>query len=233
MPVWLVCFSYFFSFSRCAHGKAQGRNNIQNSCRQQPTLGYGNRGFILGDIFSLSQSSALFTTFPNGTCFVKGTNGNFQLGSRGGEREGVRGKCEKAPSKDSIRTDQIKPLASSAPKADRLTICPIGASGTAGTGARGVLRSLQTAAPPSLGTPDINTDNNIKGYLLRVLHIQQIILQHRCHICVTVSCWHVNKDIRKKVGPAPEATVAQFSSISNATKTVNASGHIVWQLCKY
>lgn len=139
-------------------------------------------------LVSFSQSPALFIVFPNGTCFVKGTNGNFQLGSKGGERKGVRGKCEKAPSKDSIRTDQIKPLASSAPEADRMTICPIWVSGTAGAGAQGVLRSLQTAAPPPLGTPDINTDNNFKRYPLRVLHIQQIFVQHRYHLCVTVSC---------------------------------------------
>lgn len=44
---------------------------------------------------------------------------------------------EEAPSKDSIRRDQIKLLASSAPEADRLTICPIWASGTVRVGAGG------------------------------------------------------------------------------------------------
>lgn len=90
-----------------------------------------------------------------------------------------------APSKDSIRRDQIKLLASSAPEADRLTVCPIWASGTVGVGAWRVPRSLQPAAPPPLGTPGTNSDNKTERYPLRVLHIQQISFQHGCHLCLS------------------------------------------------
>lgn len=44
---------------------------------------------------------------------------------------------DEAPSKDSIRRDQIKLLASSAPAADRMTVCPIWVSGTVMVGAGG------------------------------------------------------------------------------------------------
>lgn len=132
------------------------------SCRQQPTLGFGSKGFNLRVIFSLPLSISLTRSLsPAGLCFVKGTNGNFQLGRKGGERNEVRSKVrEEAPYTDSIRRDQIKLLASSAPEADRLTVCPIWVSGTVRVGAWGVLRSLQPAAPPPLGTTDANSDNN-------------------------------------------------------------------------
>lgn len=92
---------------------------------------------------------------------------------------------EVAPSKDSIRRDQIKLLASSAPEADRLTVCPIWVSGTVEAGAWGVQRSLQPAAPPPLGTPDTNSYNNTERYPLRVRLVQQISFQHGCHLCLS------------------------------------------------
>lgn len=169
----LLCF-----YARCAYGTVQGTNDIQISCRQQPTLGFGSKGFNLRVIFSLPLSisrTLSLSLSPSGLGFVNGTNGNFQLGSKGGERKGVIGKWEEAPSKDSIRRDQIKLLASSAPEADRLTVCPIWASGTVGAGAWGVLRSLQPAAPPPLGTPGTNSDNKTERYPLRVLHTANLL----------------------------------------------------------
>lgn len=57
-----VCFVYF-SFPRCACGTVWGTNNIQISCRQQPTLGFGSKGFNLRVIFSLPLSISR-TLFP-------------------------------------------------------------------------------------------------------------------------------------------------------------------------
>lgn len=97
---------------------------------------------------------------------------------------------EEVSSKDSIRRDQIKLLASSAREADRLTVCPIWASGTVGVGAWGVLRSLQPAAPPPLGTPDTNSDNNTE-IPLRVFTVHSISpfnmdATFASQLCVTV-----------------------------------------------
>ena len=60
---------------------------------------------------------------------------------------------EEAPSKDSIRRDQIKLLASSAPEADRLTVCPIWVSGTAGVGAWGDPEVTATSCTSTPGDP--------------------------------------------------------------------------------
>lgn len=60
---------------------------------------------------------------------------------------------EEAPSKDSIRRDQIKLLASSAPEADRLTVCPIWESGTVGAGAWGALGGPEVTATSCTSTP--------------------------------------------------------------------------------
>lgn len=135
--------------------QAQGKNNIQNSSRQRPTLGFGSEGFNSGVIFRLplSQSPALACSLPHSVSltlsqrdlvFVKGTNGNFQLGERGEGRGCGGGECKKTPthppslppSKDSIRRDQIRALASSAPRADSRTMCPIWASGSGWVGGR-------------------------------------------------------------------------------------------------
>lgn len=98
---------------------------------------------------------------PTGLCFVKGTNGNFQLGRKGGERHGVRGKVrEEAPYTDSIRRDQIKLLASSAPEADKLTVCPIWVSGTVmvrGLGGPEVMCNQLHLHPWGLLTPTVTT----------------------------------------------------------------------------
>lgn len=143
---------------------------------------------------SLSQSPALTLSLSlslsqRDLVFVKATNGNFQLGSEGGERKGVRGKCEKAPSKDSIRRDQIKLLASSAPEADSLTMCPIWASGTAGAGALGGPEVTATSCTSTPGDPDNNTDNNTKDISSQIQPYREN-LQRGCHVgsrqCVTV-----------------------------------------------
>lgn len=106
------------------------------SCRQQPTLGFGSKGFNLRVIFSFPLSiSCTLSLSPSAHCFVKGTNGNFQLGKERDEQGSQRQERDEATSKDSIRTDQIKLLASSVHEAERLTVCPIWASGTVGEGA--------------------------------------------------------------------------------------------------
>lgn len=172
----------------------QGKNNIQNSCRQRPTLGFGSKGFNLRVIFRLPLSiscthSLSLSLSQRDLVFVKATNGNFQLGSEGGERKGVRGKCEMAPSKDSIRRDQIKLLASSAPEADSLTMCPIWASGTAGAGALGGPEVTATSCTSTPGDPDNNTDNNTKDISSQIPPYRES-LQRGCHVgsrqCVTV-----------------------------------------------
>lgn len=140
---------------------------------------------------------------PTGLCFVKGTNGNFQLGRKGGERHGVRGKVrEEAPYTDSIRRDQIKLLASSAPEADKLTVCPIWVSGTVMVRGLGVLRSLQPAAPPPLGTTDANSDNNSQRYPLHIYSKSSFNMDvfFAAELCATICHENVNWDIRRKSG---------------------------------
>lgn len=155
----------------------RGTNDIQISCRQQPTLGFGSKGFNLRVIFSLplSISHTLSLSFPNGTLFCQRHQWKLSIREQGRREEGSQRQLrEEAPSKDSIRRDQIKLLASSAPGADKLTACPIWASGTVRVGTWGVLRSQRPAAPPPLGTPDTNSDSNIERYSLTVLSVRRI-----------------------------------------------------------
>lgn len=108
------------------------------SCRQQPTLGFGSKGFNLRVIFSfpLSISCTLSLSFPIETLFCQRHQWKLSIREQEREEQGSqRQERDEAPSKDSIRTDQIKLLASSVHEADRLTVCPIWASGTIGEGA--------------------------------------------------------------------------------------------------
>lgn len=53
-------------------------------------------------------------------------------------------------------------------------------------GGWGVLRSLQPAAPPplgTLGTLDTNSNNNTERFPFRGLNVPQISFQHGCHLC--------------------------------------------------
>lgn len=151
MPVQYV-HCILFLLPLCVFSMVQhlGTNDIQVSCRQCPTLGFGSESFILRVIFSLSLSHTV--PFPKHNCFVIGTDANFQLGCRSGERRGVGGLDKrgspKIPSED-IRSN-YSPIRS---LSDRLKVRPIWMFGTIGVGGLGVLRSLQPPAPPSPGTP--------------------------------------------------------------------------------
>ncbi|MEQ2204036.1 hypothetical protein XENOCAPTIV_006906 [Xenoophorus captivus] len=84
--------------------------------------------------------------------------GTLNPGAREEERKSQKQVREDASSEDSIRKNQIKVFARFAPEADRLTVCPICVSDTVGEGARGVLRSLQPAAPPPPGDPSFKVE---------------------------------------------------------------------------
>lgn len=114
---------------------------------------------------------------------------------------------EVAPSKDSIRRDQIKLLASSAPEADRLTVCPIWVSGTVEAGAwgsRGHCNQLHRHPWGPL-TPTVTTTlrdilSESALYNKSPFNMDAIFASQ---LCVTIWRKHVNKDVRVKVGSGP------------------------------
>lgn len=109
---------------------------------------------------------------------------------------------EEAPYTDSIRRDQIKLLASSAPEADRLTVCPIWVSGTVmvrGLGGLEVTATSCTSTPGDYWRQQWQQLSEISSS-----HIQQILFNmdvfFAAELCATI--WHenVNWDIRRKSG---------------------------------
>lgn len=142
---------------------------------------------------------------------------------------------EEAPSKDSIRRDQIKRWASSIHEADRLTVCPIWASGTVGVGAWGVLRSLQPAAPPPLGTRNTNSDNNTEicsqnsPYTTSIQRGCRLWLRALRH-CLALACKQGCRGRgRTESGPAPWALQPQASRTLTPQRQGRTSEHRVWQ----
>lgn len=145
-----------------------------------------------------------------GLCFIKGSNGKFQLESYGVKR---------CPKKNSIRRDQIKPLVFSSLEADSLTICPIWVSGTAEAGACG---SWGHRISATLRKPTVYNTSLDLGAIFA------------SELCVTNSHEHVNKDVRRKAvsDPAVERSrcgTGPRESKTGALKSTGATrGDIVW-----